>query len=44
MQPNLWIDENQLEDLTPKPEPKPRRSRVVHTTRKKKGGGHRGHP
>ncbi len=46
MQPNLWIDEEQLEDLTPIPkttETKPRRRGVVHPTSKKKGGGQRGH-
>lgn len=39
IQPNLWIDESQLEDLTPIPEP----VLVEKEGKGNYGGGHRGH-
>ncbi len=50
MQPNLWIDEEQLEDLTPmfKPKTKQKRKYVIkdiedYKASRRTGGGHRGH-
>ncbi len=56
MQPNLWIDEQQLEDLEPEVDDvlKPRKKRkyvikdqkIYNASRHRRrfGGGHRGHP